>query len=89
MRALTSTEEICVRSHVSPDGSSYEGEVISACPSPCPACLAFFAFSHFTFPQWINGKREGKGVCQYAHSTYEGEWKENVKHGYGKITYAG
>jgi len=47
MRALTSTEEICVRSHVSPDGSSYEGEVLSAFPSPCPACLAFFALESF------------------------------------------
>jgi hypothetical protein len=39
--------------------------------------------------QWLNGKRDGKGICQYAHSVYEGEWKQNLKHGYGKITYAG
>jgi hypothetical protein len=29
MRSLSSTEDLCVRSLVSPDGSSYEGEVTS------------------------------------------------------------
>lgn len=33
--------------------------------------------------------REGRGICHYAHCIYEGEWRQNFKHGYGKLTYAG
>ena len=29
------------------------------------------------------GFREGEGTEVTNHGTYEGEWKENLKHGYG------
>ena len=35
-----------------------------------------------------SGKREGFGVFSYASGArYEGEWKDNAKHGYGKFFF--
>ncbi|KAI9017402.1 hypothetical protein BC832DRAFT_527486, partial [Gaertneriomyces semiglobifer] len=34
---------------------------------------------------WLDGKRDGYGVFQYASGAlYEGEWKDDMKHGHGK-----
>lgn len=43
---------------------------------------------------WELGKRTGKGVLTYAleswseyRKEYDGEWKDNMRHGYGKMTW--
>mmetsp|Transcript_9988 Transcript_9988/g.17867 ORF Transcript_9988/g.17867 Transcript_9988/m.17867 type:complete len:414 (+) Transcript_9988:2-1243(+) len=34
----------------------------------------------------VNGYREGRGICLYNNGLlYEGEWKRNKEHGYGKL----
>lgn len=40
---------------------------------------------------FIDGHREGRGIYRYFKSghKYEGEWKEDVKRGIGKMTYQG
>lgn len=37
----------------------------------------------------MDGIREGRGVYSYAAKgeKYDGEWKKNMKHGIGKMTY--
>ena len=38
----------------------------------------------------MDGTREGRGIYSYAATVekYDGEWKENRKHGIGRMTYA-
>jgi hypothetical protein len=34
----------------------------------------------------VDGKREGRGICLYSNSNlYEGEWRRDKEHGYGKL----
>jgi hypothetical protein len=34
----------------------------------------------------VDNKREGRGICLYSNGTmFEGEWKRNKEHGYGKL----
>ena len=36
----------------------------------------------------MRGKREGRGIYKYPNGdVYEGEWTNNVLHGYGKYTW--
>ena len=37
----------------------------------------------------MNGKKEGYGICFFPEgSRYEGEWKDDQMHGFGKLFYA-
>lgn len=40
--------------------------------------------------EFMDGTREGRGIYAYAATIekYDGEWKENRKHGIGRMTYA-
>lgn len=36
--------------------------------------------------EMVDSKREGRGICLYSNNMlYEGEWKRNKEHGYGKV----
>lgn len=49
----------------------------------CPAIILKSVENLF-----YSGKREGFGVFSYASGArYEGEWKDNAKHGYGKFFF--
>jgi radial spoke head protein 1 len=40
--------------------------------------------------EFMDGIRESRGIYRYASSNekYDGEWKHNMKHGIGRMTYA-
>lgn len=33
---------------------------------------------------WLNGKKEGRGVESAKYGTYSGGWKSDMKHGHGE-----
>ncbi|XP_077411146.1 MORN repeat-containing protein 3-like [Vanacampus margaritifer] len=37
--------------------------------------------------EWKNGMKHGHGSCFYMHATYEGEWSEDNRSGWGRLTY--
>ncbi|XP_065779865.1 radial spoke head 10 homolog B isoform X4 [Muntiacus reevesi] len=72
-----------------PDGSTYEGEVVNG------KRHGFGMFKCSTQPvsyigHWCHGKRHGKGSIYYNQegtSWYEGDWKHNIRDGWGIRCY--
>ena len=46
----------------------------------CESCLSTWLLPG----DWVNGKREGRGEEASQYGQYKGNWKADLKHGYGE-----
>ena len=40
--------------------------------------------NHFNTGDWVNGKKEGRGLESAEYGTYSGGWKSDMRHGHGE-----